>query len=49
MKVRPVRYRSEGRQGVVKGVYSSSDDRARLTYRFTKHAAYMGSKVGGST
>ena len=33
----------------VKGVYSSSDDRTRLTYRCTKHAAYIGSKVGGSS
>ena len=39
----------EGRPGDVKGVYSSSDDRIRLTYRCTKHATYIGSKVGGSS
>ena len=34
-----VRYGSEGRQRVVKGVYSSSDDRVRLTYRCTEYMA----------
>ena len=30
------------------GVYSSSDDRTRLTYWMFMHTSYIGSKVGGS-
>ena len=30
------------------GLYFSSYDRARLTYRCTMHTAHIGSKVGGS-
>ena len=30
------------------GVYSSSDDRTRLTYRCTMDTAYLGTKVGGT-
>ena len=41
--------REVDKESDVKGVYSSSDDRMRLTYRCTKHAAYIGSKVGGSS
>ena len=33
----------------VNGVFLSLDDRVRLTYRCTKLAAYIGSKVDGSS
>ena len=48
-----VRYGSEGRLGDVKGVYLTSDDITRLTYRFIESVAlYMhevGSQRGDST
>ena len=34
--------------GECAGVYSSSDDRTKLTNRYTVHSAFIGPKVGGS-